>query len=98
MKSKIEDLQCPCGCELGVPHRLEWLYWAFKEQGFTVTGLVNCEGKNTTVRVTRTDIRASQAQGIRNILRHNRIQATAQWQDHEACWVVDVSGKAGVLY
>ncbi|QMP18273.1 hypothetical protein phiV141_16 [Vibrio phage phiV141] len=100
MKSKIEDLQCPCGCELGVPHRLELLYHHLVAQGYEVTGLVNCEsGVHSQVTFRVKDIHPDAVNKHIMQLRKELGFDVLVWFDQaEMQWLCDVNYKHGVMY
>lgn len=98
MKSKFEDLQCPCGCELAAEHRLERLYCLLKEYGFTITGLVNCASGNNTMKVHSHDIPDLQEKKLKKSMKSLGFSYTAEY-DHDDCtWLVTVGDKKGVVY
>ena len=97
MKSKIEDLHCPCGCELGAHHRVELLYEHFKADGFEVIGMVNCSTTNTEL-VVRTDKLHDDKVGkyMEQLMQVMGFKFRAVYIAGD--WCLDVSRNDGVIY
>lgn len=96
MKSEIKDLQCPCGCELAVPHKLEVLYGHLRKHGFNVTGLVSCEQKRQGVAVKHACVVDAQSKILANV--YCDVPFTALWNAEQHAWHVHVDTTKGVLY
>lgn len=101
MKSKIEDLQCPCGCELGVSTRTEMLYQALVEFGFVVSGRVNCEtGVTDTLAVAAPrDMVLDKQTKFMAALRSTVGFDCVREYDYVTCtWMVKLVGDKGVRF
>lgn len=100
MKSKFEDLQCPCGCELAAEHRLELVYKHLKYLGFEVQGMVNCEqGRNSMLTVRVHDIHPDVVNKHIGGMKHQLGFEITCWYDAAGkYWICDVNYKHGVLF